>query len=87
METRQPDSAWDRQHRMQRAAYALWQQRGCPLWTAEVDWFQAEEQLAKADEEAAAKPTLVTVAEAIGSALGSVAGRVASAVGLVPSEE
>ncbi len=26
-------------------AYALWQERGCPDGSPEVDWFQAEEQL------------------------------------------
>ena len=28
-----------------RLAYALWQQRGCPLDSAESDWLQAEQQL------------------------------------------
>jgi DUF2934 family protein len=26
-------------------AYALWQERGCPLGSPEEDWFKAEEQL------------------------------------------
>ena len=26
-------------------AYVLWQQRGCPEGSAEVDWFEAEQQL------------------------------------------
>jgi len=28
-------------------AYALWQRRGCPEGTAEVDWLEAEAQLQK----------------------------------------
>jgi hypothetical protein len=28
-------------------AYALWQRRGCPDGTAEVDWLEAEAQLRK----------------------------------------
>ena len=27
-------------------AYTLWQQRGCPEGSPEVDWLQAEEELA-----------------------------------------
>jgi hypothetical protein len=26
-------------------AYELWQQRGCPIGSPEVDWFQAEDEL------------------------------------------
>jgi hypothetical protein len=26
-------------------AYSLWQQRGCPYGSPEVDWFKAEDQL------------------------------------------
>jgi hypothetical protein len=28
-------------------AYELWQQRGCPTGSAELDWFQAERVLAE----------------------------------------
>jgi hypothetical protein len=28
-----------------RLAYALWQQRGCPEGSADIDWFEAEQQL------------------------------------------
>jgi Protein of unknown function (DUF2934) len=28
-----------------RLAYALWQQRGCPIGSAEIDWLEAEQQL------------------------------------------
>lgn len=28
-----------------RLAYALWQQRGCPIGSAETDWLEAEQQL------------------------------------------
>ncbi len=28
-------------------AYALWQQRGCPVGSAEKDWLEAEQQLSR----------------------------------------
>lgn len=28
-------------------AYALWQQRGCPTGSAEIDWLEAEQQLSR----------------------------------------
>jgi hypothetical protein len=28
-----------------RLAYALWQERGCPEGTPEVDWYRAEQQI------------------------------------------
>jgi Protein of unknown function (DUF2934) len=31
-------------------AYALWQQRGCPLGSPEFDWFAAEEKLLESVE-------------------------------------
>jgi Protein of unknown function (DUF2934) len=68
----------ERHQRIQLAAYSLWQQRGGPFGTPDVDWFRAEEQLREESEEAAPKPALVAVAEGVGSALGSVAGLVAS---------
>jgi hypothetical protein len=30
-----------------RLAYALWERRGCPDGTAEIDWLEAEAQLRK----------------------------------------
>jgi Protein of unknown function (DUF2934) len=30
-----------------RLAYALWQQRGCPVGSAETDWLEAEQQLSR----------------------------------------
>jgi len=30
---------------IQRRAYALWIERGCPDGSAEIDWFLAEEEL------------------------------------------
>jgi len=69
------------------AAYYLWQQRGCPLGTPELDWFRAEEQLRGQIEPASTRPILVTAAETIGSTLGSIAGAAASVGGLFHSEE
>jgi hypothetical protein len=85
MESGHPE--WERQQRIQLAAYYLWQQRGCPFGAPEVDWFRAEEQLREGINETSPKPTLVTVAEAVGSALGLVAGHAASVVSLVRSDE
>jgi hypothetical protein len=52
-------------------AYALWQERGTPIGTPEVDWFRAEDELKtrRTDPE----PALAAIARTIGSALGSVA--------------
>ena len=30
-----------------RLAYVLWQQRGCPVGSAETDWLEAEQQLSR----------------------------------------
>ena len=38
--------ALDREE-ISRLAYELWQARGCPSGSAEIDWLQAEEQLRK----------------------------------------
>ena len=36
-----------RQADIARLAYALWQQRGCPVGSAETDWLEAEQQLSR----------------------------------------
>ena len=55
-------------------AYTLWQKRGSPFGTPEVDWFDAELQLGTPSTPAdPVEPVLSTVAKTIGSALGSVA--------------
>ena len=57
-------------------AFGLWQERGAPIGTPEIDWFVAEAKLAEAklkDTEGQGEPTLSAVARIIGSALGSVA--------------
>lgn len=61
------------------AAFFLWEQRGCPFGTPEVDWFRAEEQLRRQIEHSG-KPPLISAAETVGSALGKVAGLAASVV-------
>ena len=85
MEPQQTES--DRNDAIQLAAYYLWEQRGSPFGTPDVDWFLAEEQLHKHTEELPSKPAMVAVAEAMGSALGSIAGFVTSVGGPVRSEE
>ena len=52
-------------------AFGLWQERGAPIGTPEIDWFLAEAKLK--DTEGPREPTLSAVARIIGSALGSVA--------------
>ena len=50
-------------------AFELWRERGGPVGTPEIDWFQAEEELRRKGRDAA----LSLVARKIGAALGSVA--------------
>ncbi|MFL6449951.1 MAG: DUF2934 domain-containing protein [Bryobacteraceae bacterium] len=73
--------------KIQVAAYYLWQQRGCPLGTPEMDWFRAEEELRGLIEPESTRPSLVSAALTIGSTLGSIAGVAASVGGLFHSEE
>jgi Protein of unknown function (DUF2934) len=82
-----PQIESERQQKIQTAAYYLWQQRGSPLGTPEVDWFRAEEELEGQAEPASTRPVLVTAAKTIGSALGSMAGAAASVSGLFHAEE
>jgi len=52
-------------------AFGLWQERGAPIGTPEIDWFLAEAKLR--DTDGHGEPMLSAVARIIGSALGSVA--------------
>jgi hypothetical protein len=52
-------------------AFGLWQERGTPIGTPEIDWFLAEAKLK--DTEGQEEPMLSAIARIIGSALGSVA--------------
>jgi hypothetical protein len=63
------------------AAFFLWEERGCPFGTPEVDWFRAEEQMRSQTEQHSGKPPLISAAESVGSGLGKVAGLAASVVG------
>jgi hypothetical protein len=38
------------QEEIARLAYTLWQQRGCPIGSAEFDWFAAEQKLLESME-------------------------------------
>jgi len=56
---------------VQLLAFQLWQERGEPFGTPEVDWIQAEQQLTS--DETQSELTLSALAKTIGSAIGSVA--------------
>ncbi len=58
-----------RHEEVESLAYKLWEERGAPFGTPEVDWFRAEEQLGAASNDT----PLAILAKTIGSALGSVA--------------
>lgn len=77
----------ERQQKIQLAAYYLWQHRGSPLGTPEVDWFRAEEELGRQAETASTRAVLVTAAETIGSAFGSIASAAATVGGLFHAED
>ena len=58
-------------------AYFLWQERGCPWGSPEVDWFRAERQLEEPqvedhEQSRSEEPVLVAVARRLGSVLGTV---------------
>ena len=54
-----------------RLAFQFWQERGSPIGSPELDWFRAEEALARARGEET--PPLLELAKTIGSTLGSLA--------------
>jgi hypothetical protein len=35
----------DRHELVQKLAYQHWEQRGCPLWSPEIDWYAAEKTM------------------------------------------
>ena len=39
------------QENLEKLAYGLWQQRGCPYGTPEFDWFEAERKLRESSEQ------------------------------------
>ena len=43
----QADSAEPDQIIIEVRAYELWTQRGCPIGSPEIDWYQAEEEIRK----------------------------------------
>jgi hypothetical protein len=58
-----------RHEEVESLAYKLWEERGAPFGTPEVDWFRAEEELRAARNDT----PLSVLAKTIGAALGSVA--------------
>jgi hypothetical protein len=45
----------DELQQVEELAYALWGERGCPVGSPEVDWFEAERRLSLVDESAKAQ--------------------------------
>jgi Protein of unknown function (DUF2934) len=45
--SRQETVESSRQVDIAQLAYLLWQQRGCPVGSAETDWLEAEQQLSR----------------------------------------
>ena len=45
----------DELQQVEELAYALWVERGCPVGSPEVDWFEAERRLSLVDESAKAQ--------------------------------
>ncbi len=68
-----PQSVPPEYERLRFLAYQLWQARGCPFGSPDVDWFQAENQIRTDQEPPNPDTTIITVAKTIGSVLGSVA--------------
>lgn len=66
-------------------AYRLWEERGRPWGTPEVDWFAAERELSADHAADSHEPPSVAAARVVGSVLGSVAGLVTSIVDSVQS--
>jgi hypothetical protein len=55
-------------HHIQRRAYELWEERGCPEGSPDEDWFVAERELAIRHEDPLEEdPYLTTVAVAVSS--------------------
>jgi hypothetical protein len=52
-------------------AFQLWQERGAPFGTPEIDWFRAEGQLKPSS--VGETPPLIVAAKTIGGAIGSLA--------------
>jgi hypothetical protein len=67
---------------VQLRAYELWEQRGRPWGTPDIDWFSAEQEIHRD----AAEPPTITAAKAVGSVLGSVAGILSSVAEVFQSQ-
>jgi hypothetical protein len=83
----EPNNPDQDHHATQLRAYYLWQERGSPAGSSELDWMRAEQELANRSSDTTPKPAMVAVAEAVGSALGSIAGIVTSAISRTGSGE
>lgn len=65
-------------HSVELRAYSLWEQRGRPWGTPEMDWFKAKSEIETGHAAIVPEPPTITAAKAVGSVMGSVAGLVTS---------
>ena len=73
-------------HSVQLRAYSLWEQRGRPWGTPEIDWLTAERELHENNQGVMHEPPAVVAAKVVGSVLGTMAGLVTSVTDLSTSE-
>ncbi len=78
---------YGRHHSVEVRAYRLWEERGQPLGTPEIDWFRAERELVEPKENVVRQSSAVAAAKVVGSVLGSVAGLVTSVTGSIAAPE
>ncbi len=69
-----------RHEQIERVAYFLWQERGSPFGSPEIDWFRAEKRFAINDSERREAPMIVATSKKVGSVLGQIAGAVEAVV-------
>ena len=79
MDQKPAATADDQQRRaVEVLAYSLWERRGRPWGTPDMDWFMAQAEIQDAPRHVDDEPPTITAAKMVGSVLGSIAGLVTS---------